>query len=158
VIKIISIIRNKKTVFIFYIVNAIVGLVLGVFIYIVFRTDTYISKYLIGVTRLKSLSMYMSEKDNIFTQFARNHMCDFLWAYAFTFSMQIFIKANDKDEYIKLSFYCLLFEILVEVVQKLNIIKGTFDVYDIIFEGLASFIALFIISLVKGENYEKNKN
>jgi hypothetical protein len=100
----------------------------------------------------------MSERDNIFARFARYHMCDFLWAYALVFSMQIFIKAKTKAEYMKLSFYCLLFEILVEGVQKLNIISGTFDIYDIVFEGVATFIAIFIISLVKGENYEKNQN
>jgi hypothetical protein len=82
-------------------------------------------------------------------------MSDFLWAYALTFTMQIFVKSEDKAEYMKLSFYCFLFEILIEVVQKLNIISGTFDVYDIVFEGVATLIALLFICLVKGEKSER---
>lgn len=148
--------RRDKTIFIFCIINAVGGLILGLLIYTVFRTDTHISKALSGLTGLKSLSLYMQDKDSILILLVRYYFCDFLWAYAFTFSVQIVIKAKNKKDYLKLSIFCLLFETLIEGMQKLNIISGTFDIYDILAEAAATLIAVLLINIIRGEKREKN--
>lgn len=148
--------KKTKTTNILYLVNAMIGLTLGLFIYIVFRPDTYLSKYLLDITHLRMLSNYMSERDNILISFARYYLCDFLWAYSMTFSVQIFLKANCNKRYIELIIYCLFFEFLIEGMQKFNIISGTFDIYDIVLEAAATLIALFLVNLREGESHEKS--
>lgn len=150
-------IENKtRKIHVFYLINIFIALILGLLIYIVFRPDTYISKWFSESTHLGSIAIGMRVKKNIVIAFLRNYMGDFLWAYALTYSVQIFIEANRKKGYIALIISCIIFEILIEVMQKLNIISGTFDLYDIIVEVFATCSATLFIYMVKETSYEKS--
>jgi hypothetical protein len=39
---------------------------------------------------------------------------------------------------------CILFETLIELLQYLNFINGTFDIYDIFFEFISNLLAIAI--------------
>jgi hypothetical protein len=147
-------IRKEKKEHSFYLVHTSIALLLGLFIYIVFRPDTYISKYLLGYTHLRTFSNYILVKDNCIILFTRNYLCDILWAYALTFAAWTVGFSRVRREYLSLGGSCILFELLVEIMQKFHIISGTFDILDILMEIAATWIALVII-MWKRERFKK---
>lgn len=65
----------------------------------------------------------------------RNHLCDFLWAYSLAFSLT-YIELSNKETFIITLSTGAVFELL----QKVHLIKGTFDILDILVELLACII------------------
>lgn len=65
----------------------------------------------------------------------RNHLCDFLWAYSFAFSLT-YIELNNKETFI----ITLSTGVIFELLQMMHLIRGTFDILDILVELLACII------------------
>lgn len=65
----------------------------------------------------------------------RNHLCDFLWAYSLAFSLT-YIELNNKETFI----ITLSTGVVFELLQMMHLIKGTFDILDILVELLACII------------------
>ena len=75
--------------------------------------------------------------DNILIKLIRFYFLDFLWAYALM-SAVILIFKNDSRVFVII----LIFEIVLELIQLLPSIRGTFDVCDIGIEILASILVI----------------
>lgn len=65
----------------------------------------------------------------------RNHLCDFLWAYSLAFSLT-YIELNNKETFI----ITLSSGVVFELLQMMHLIKGTFDILDILVELLACIV------------------
>lgn len=65
----------------------------------------------------------------------RNHLCDFLWAYSLAFSLT-YIELNNKETLI----ITLSSGVVFELLQMMHLIKGTFDILDILVELLACIV------------------
>ena len=124
----------------FYILNICIPLVTGAIIYFVFRPDTYISDFFRNVFVLPTLSV----SPGWFSDFLRNFACDVLWAYALMIAVFAVSKKSDK-RLIVTAVLCIAFEIAIELCQNIGIISGTFDVLDVIFEIIATIVAVIII-------------
>ena len=74
----------------------------------------------------------------------RNYIFDILWAYAFM-SMCYYICCDSKNGAIMSFQIALSCSIILECLQLFPNIRGTFDGIDIICEGMAELLALFII-------------
>lgn len=89
----------------------------------------------------------LAAKSNLFL-FARNYLCDAFWTYSMYFSLRCFSKNN-----FSLTSICIGTGLLLEILQKIHFISGTFDYLDILFELIAVFTALSVnkFFLQKGE-------
>lgn len=119
------------------VVFSIITLIIGIIIYLFFYN---------GVLT----------KNNIICSFLRNYSCDFLWAMSFFFGSINFSK-NITKYYVLLNFSFVLFiGLLFEILQLINIAKGTFDIYDIFIYFIAALIACLIENKFKEDENEKN--
>lgn len=118
---------------------SIVSLILGIIIY-------YIFKY--GVIA----------NNTIFVAFIRNFIPDFLWIFSFYF-FGINVTKKIFTKYIILTaIYSALLGIAFEILQKMAIIKGTFDFYDILTYMISIWIACQIELFFRRKENENIKN
>lgn len=92
---------------------AIAMLALGILIY-------YISK------------KYFQVSGGEILKFIRNYIPDSLWSISFYLVSSSILKQISKNYNWLALLYCAVFSILFEVLQKFNIVKGTFDIFDIV--------------------------
>ena len=120
--------------------NCFLPLFWGGIIYILFRPDTYISSFFYG---LFSVELFVSISENIVVSFLKYWFCDFLWAYSLAFCLLIvFEKSNYK--FILPIIISAVFCIILETLQKLGVISGTFDWWDLLAELTAVASAVII--------------
>ena len=86
--------------------------------------------------------------NNFLLEFSRNYICDAFWTYSMFFSLSFFVKSVKF-----VSVVCMGTGMLLEVLQGVHLISGTFDFLDVFFELIAVFTALSINKyfLEKGE-------
>ncbi len=132
---------NKKICF--WILNILTPIICGVAIYLLLGKETYVSRM---IFRFLNLRVYSSESilSNNMMLLIRNYACDFLWAYALMFAT-ICVYGKKNSELRKAFVIVVAFEIFIELLQKISLIKGTFDIWDIVIEIFASIIATIII-------------
>ena len=123
--------------------NSIIALCAGTLIYILFREDTYIHRFLF----LDSTVIRTPVTDFISFYFA-----DGLWAYALFFSLELIWK-NRMISFASSFSFCMIWEAL----QYLGIVGGTFDFLDLI-TYLAAIIVAVIILIQWRKHYEENNN
>lgn len=147
---------GKKT----YIANIFIPLLLGTVIYFVFRPDTYISIYLSQAFHSIGWNMQsVYGSGNPAAAFLQNFGCDILWAYALVFAVHYFAAkpdnhANPAQSLVPVFVLCLIFDIIIEILQYMSIISGTFDVMDVIVEVAATFAAVGVIyNICKGDKH-----
>ena len=135
---------NSIDKYLFWSLNILIPLTSGALIYLYFRPETYLSTF------LSKLFGVHFEKTNISGSVIRYFLCyylsDILWAYSLTFVLSLLI-GYSKTALIITGATAFLFEIGVELLQKFEIIKGTFDIYDFLTESIATISALIFISL-----------
>lgn len=92
-------------------------------------------------------------------RFVRFYLLDALWAYALMFCLFI-ILGNTLTALKKSIVISVVLSIVMELLQLLNVVVGTFDICDIFVEIEAIFIAsIIIIKHLKGErDYEKQRS
>lgn len=76
--------------------------------------------------------------------FLRCYGCDMLWSYALVHTFWLFAGSCKRDLY----WMCAvswLFGTAMECLQAADILKGTFDILDMVFEGIAAGAAGLII-------------
>lgn len=123
--------------YLFLILNTIVPLISGLAIYIFMKSGTFINT-------LSGVDFHYIPK-TVFGLFIVNWFCDFLWAYALVFALYIVLSPFKS----KLLFSCVisvLLGLILEILQGVNILSGTFDWWDIIIEIVAVIIAMSIIN------------
>ena len=129
---------NVKKISIVYknIILSIISFTLGVVIYLLFNNAI----------------LY---KDNLIFTIIRNYCSDILWIISFFFIAIIFSKNITKRYYLLTSIFCLLFGILFEIMQLINLANGTFDLIDIFVYFVGILIACSVERYME-VLYEKN--
>ncbi len=144
---------NKK----FYFVNVIIPLIIGVFIYYAFRPDAYVSVFLWRIFHQIGLNQqYDVLSIPPFSTFLKNYGCDILWSYSLVFAVHLFSDKNIRSLCF-VTILCFEFDCIVEILQHLSIINGTFDIADVILELLSTLVAgaILFVSFRGGLFHEK---
>lgn len=130
----------------FWIGNILLPLILGLGIYLLYRPDTYVSRAIYGLWHGSAVRPPIApgKWGQRLTAFIRNYSCDMLWAYALTFSCALILGAEDR-QLLLCAGICLLFELMTELLQKGQLLSGTFDLGDIALEFLTTAAAVMII-------------
>lgn len=121
----------------FILLNVIAPVLIGAILYYLFFPEAVFVRLIDNL--LGSPYHIPVNVDNILIKLIRFYLLDFLWAYALM-SAVILIFKNDRRVFVII----LIFEIVLELIQLLPSIRGTFDVCDIGIEILAS---IFVIKL-----------
>ncbi len=111
-----------------------------------------------NIDRLLGVSLHVGT-ENTFVVNLRSYMPDMLWAYALVFSLMLVIGNKTADVW-KMFVIAGMFSTIMEVLQVIGCVKGTFDVMDIIVEIIAELMAVFIIKRhddMRRKSYEKNQ-
>ena len=133
-----------------------ISIVMGVIIYILVRPDTYISRIFRDIVNISGVGDNVSAVcPRPILQFLRYYASDFLWAYALTFAI-FYVLRNDKRGILIADGICFVFESSIELLQKFQIVSGTFDWLDILCEFCATAIASLIIKYIRRTKNENN--
>lgn len=130
---------NRKNLFLF--ANITIPLFIGLVIYLFFYKSTYINTVFENIFEFSLPYLYFN---NSFHRFLTCWACDILWAYALTFSLFLCFK-NFRKTILITSVLSILFAVSIEILQVIDVVNGTFDILDIIFEISAIFIAVIIL-------------
>ncbi len=131
------------------IILGIAALILGGLLYILFRTDTYISGILSRISLFRQWAIVARAYSNDFVKF---YLPDFLWA----FSLGCLLHAVTGSSGYRSVLCCIGASACGsawELLQMLNIVSGTFDLMDILMYLLAGAVC-FLINL-RRENDEQ---
>ncbi len=124
--------------------NICLPILAGLFIYLWYRPDTYLSGY---VYRIIGRTVYPSDSEtSIILQFLRGYAADILWAYALMFSVSAILGTGKKQMWAAAGI-CLCLVTLMECLQLTDFVSGTFDLLDILFESASTGLAVLIIHL-----------
>ena len=119
----------------FILLNVIAPVLIGAILYYLFFPEAVFVRL---IDNLLGSSYHIPVNvDNILIKLIRFYLLDFLWAYALM-STVILIFKNDSRVFVII----LIFEIVLELIQLLPSIRGTFDVCDIGIEILASILVI----------------
>ena len=133
---------NKERRFI--VLNILIALAFGSFFYLIFCPDVWIVKKvqdLFGITFQISVTKTVPY---VLLKWVRNYLCDFLWAYALLFAMDLFWPVK-KYRMIGSFLAAFAFGTGMEILQISDRVTGVFDVWDILAELIAECLAMLII-------------
>jgi hypothetical protein len=133
----------KKKELLFYLLNITIPLLIGTYIYIRYSPDVIFVGYLNNFIELKAKEL------NSVTLFLRNYLCDFCWSYSLAFSISFIYYEN----------FSLVHSILIpatigiaiELLQLIGLIDGTYDLFDIFVELLATLLCFMILKIRNDE-------
>lgn len=124
-----------------YLLLIIIPLFAGYIIYIFLRGDTIISRF---TENLIGIKFAHTAKSGFLLSLIKNWGCDFLWAFSFTSALLYFLRHGNR-RFFTASAICIICGTVLELMQKCNILSGTFDVGDIFAEAAAAVIAAITI-------------
>lgn len=111
-------------------------IIAGVLYYIFFPEVAFVR----FIDRSTDLYLHISLPENNAVRIIRNYLFDAVWAVAFASSLYIMI--SDNMTVIRIFIIAALFESVMEFVQIIPLIQGTFDPVDIVIEIIASALVL----------------
>lgn len=120
----------------FILLNVIAPVLIGAILYYLFFPEAVFVR-LIDNLLGSSYHIPVNVDNILIIKLIRFYFLDFLWAYALM-SAVILIFKNDSRVFVII----LIFEIVLELIQLLPSIRGTFDVCDIGIEILASILVI----------------
>ncbi len=127
--------------------HIMIPLLSGALIYILTDPNVLFVRML---SRQRDIPVLPVNSESTVFLFIRCYLLDILWAYALIFSLYFIL---DKDMGLwKIFGIGFLFSTIMEVLQLTVVVPGTFDLWDILMEGVAELIAIFII-----KNQEEGK-
>lgn len=122
--------------------DIVLPLLLGGCLYILFRHDSWIAHMIWQMFHLRfKLPQNVLTEVSVICTFLRNYAGDMLWAYAL-FATVAWIEKEVPE---RILLKCVLFETVLECLQKCGIIAGTFDICDILAETVATFVAYCLL-------------
>lgn len=130
---------KRKKLFLF--ANTIIPLLIGLSIYMFCYKNTYIN---IAFDNFFGFSLPYFYFDNAFHHFITCWACDIMWAYSLTFAL-FFCFKNFSNSLVISGSLSVLFAVIIEFSQFIDLISGTFDILDIILEISAILLAVIII-------------
>lgn len=134
--------------------NICLPILIGIVIYYVISPDViFVQK--IDALFGREVHAIKTNIDSVFLKYIRFYLLDILWGYSLVFALY-FVTGNNTAELMKILKIAFVFSAIMEILQLTSIVKGTFDVIDIIMELLAEIIAVFIIKIThkEGEKIE----
>jgi hypothetical protein len=134
---------NRKTILA---LNVICPIIVGAFIYYLTSPNVIFVKIIDAVIG-GIISFHISPINNIFFRLIRNYFLDMLWGYALVFAL-FYIFDNNAVKTGKLFGVAFSFSSVLEILQIMPFVQGTFDIFDIAVEFLAEGIAAFIINYI----------
>jgi hypothetical protein len=147
---------NDKYSRIFLLCNAIVPIIIGTMIYCLIASDVYFVEKIDSLLNT-CISPYHVDANFQYMKFIRNYLPDMVWGYSLMFALFI-CSGNNTVDLLRIFIVAVVFSIAMESLQLTNIVRGTFDVLDIMVEVLSEGIAVFIIQkyyMRRNENEEK---
>lgn len=113
-------------------------LLLGFFIYLFMRSNTYIHEIMPETVNLFLREIRFGRADTFLNKIIKYYFADFLWGLSFAFALcAVSVEFCEKNIF-KCSLYAFLIGILFELAQYFSIINGTFDFVDICMYAAAS--------------------
>ena len=135
--------RQKFTFF------SLASLILGVFIYLILRNDTYFHAYI--SEDIKSF-FYIQTDKNFFIDFLKYYFIDFLWGLSLVSALNAVSLLNNKKSILINSIFTIFSGLLFELLQLSGIVNGTFDFIDILMYAVAASIVA-VININKFKEY-----
>ena len=130
-------------------INCILPIILGVFIYLCFRPNTLNVFYWINSVGLTGTVTFLRSNlffyQNLLPSWIVNSLPDGLWAYSFIYAINLVWKEKQYEYWFWILISCIII-ILPEILQYYKVVHGTFDVQDLIFLSLGIALSTFIIS------------
>lgn len=126
------------------VINIFIPIIVGAIIYYLISPEVIFVKQ-IDATMNVDFHISGLSTENIIIQFMRNHFLDMLWGYALIFAL-FFVLGNNTAVIWKTFLIAFSFSAIMEILQITPIVKGTFDVWDIVALFVAEVIAVFIIN------------
>jgi len=121
----------------FIFLNVIIPLFLGIIIYYTFFPEAIFVGY---IDKLLPVSYHIPVNlENVAVRLLRFYLLDFLWAYAL---MSLIVCWLGFD--IRIMVVIFLFIIIMELLQLVPFVQGTFDICDIFVEMFASILVILI--------------
>lgn len=134
----------------------ITPLIAGLELYLVFRPDTYISRFLSSTGNLSIAGNMLITDSPWFCYLSKNYLPDLCWAFSLEACLAV-IFHNSERMIINSLIISAVFLSLMETLQVTPLIPGTFDVFDIGIELAAIVFSGIIINLLRKRCfYEKN--
>ena len=132
---------------IYFILISITSLLTGFSVYLIFRTNTYVSLLFTDFYFIIKIREIFSKTDSIFLNC---YFADFLWALSLCSSLHSIFLPKTKGSLV-CSIIVVIFGSFYELLQHLNILNGTGDVYDILMYTIAALTVNVINNFFKGE-------
>ncbi len=125
----------------FYMANIGIPLLIGAVIYMFLGDDVIFLKALYSWTGTYFGS---NPADSVIRMVIRYYLPDILWAYALFFALDLSVD-NNAAGLRGISVIAFVFSAIMEVLQLLPVVPGTFDIADIVLEAVAELVAAVII-------------
>ena len=137
---------------IFYCVNILASLILGLAVYVCYRPDSYVSQVVYNIFGVSFDNIIPANVlPKWLLMFIRNYLGDISWAYALTFTV-CYIWLTPSGRLLPAFGIIATFEVAIEVLQLIDVAPGTFDWLDVFLEIC---ITAFIMLLIKIKLKEK---
>jgi len=139
--------ERKKRRFAVHIVCSVLPLIIGLFIYLTSGSESYISRFFANA----GLSLPTIPYPLLF----RYYICDFLWGFALYSALGLVLD-SDKPNIIRNILTSVAVSITLETLQLIPSFPGSFDVWDMVVEGIAIVIAALVTKTLVGRyEYEE---
>lgn len=125
----------------FCILNIILPLVIGTIVYLYLKPSAPISQLIYYLLHISP--PVLNIKPTGIHRFIQYYLCDILWSYSLTFALSLYL---GKDRLLLAYAIAASFSTLVEVLQLLPQVLGSFDIFDIIVQLIACTISIHIIT------------
>lgn len=123
-------------------VNIIIPLICGLFIYLTKVEKTYVSDFLSGFRAVLPTIRY--------PQIIGSFACDFLWTYSLFFCLRLSLGDKLKGEHnLTVIAVTSVVAIIMETIQLIKTIPGTFDPLDILVELIAIAVAFSVVTIIE---------
>ena len=120
------------------------------------RLYLVLSFIIIGIITYYLFDIKVLTKSNVVFTIIRNFLPDVCWTISFFF-MSIRFATNITKKYILLtSLYVFCIALLFELLQFFKIVKGTFDILDVITYTISIILACLIEILIRRKENEKS--
>ncbi len=136
-------IDTKQSKKIGLVINILIPIFLGAIIYYFISPEVMFVKIIDSGLGLKRYFGIWTS-DNLIFIFIRNYFLDMLWAYALVISLFLII-GNEKECVFSVFLIAFSFSIILELLQIIPFVRGTFDLFDIAVEFLTEGFAVIII-------------
>lgn len=123
---------------------SLVLLIIGLLIYLLLRTDTYIHLFLPYTVQSNLHYIYCQIGKNYLTDFAAFYLVDFLWGLSLAFALCSVVSTFKTINILVCCLLAFTIGALYEIMQLSTVLKGTFDIIDICMYAVAAIICATI--------------